>query len=488
MALLAALWLAGLCWHLLRLALGGIGLMRLSRRSAPFTLECGCDVRLAAAEEGPSTFGALRPIVLLPRSAPAWPAARLKAVLDHEMAHVRRRDAASQLLARLTCALYWPNPLLWLALAALRREAEIAADDEVLAAGMMPSAYAAELLELARDSAGPAPGIAMADSALAARLKSVLAENSSRKGVTRMDMAKTVSFGLAATLLLGVARFDIAVAQDVAPPAADVSPRVDATPQVEVNREVSRDVQQRVQAKTDAARAKAEAAIAKVRAKAEAETDPVRREQLRQAADQVAADAARALAHAEEARKAAQDVASAQIRRAMTRTGNSADAVAASRSLAAAEQAEKAARDVAMTQVGDAMRRTAADRVNVREAEQRAQEAMAQMREQARADARARVESLRALEDVGPQVAAAVAKAMADAHVSDQVVKALADVHIDEIVAKAMEEARPAIAAAMARERRAAEAMPPRPPRAPDVLPALPVPPVPPAPLPPPAP
>jgi beta-lactamase regulating signal transducer with metallopeptidase domain len=113
--LLVALWLAGLCWQLARLGLGTFGLMRLRHASAAFAseIETGCAVRLAAGEDGPSTFGILRPLILLPRSARAWPVARMEAVLRHEAAHVARRDVASQFLARLVCALYWLNPLLW---------------------------------------------------------------------------------------------------------------------------------------------------------------------------------------------------------------------------------------------------------------------------------------------------------------------------------------------------------------------------------------
>ena len=223
--LLAVLWLAGLAWQLFRMSLGGIGLLRLRRASLPFPagIEPGCDVRLAPDEAGPSTFGILHPIILLPQSAAGWPVARLDAVLRHEAAHVARRDAATQFAGRLVCAVFWFNPLLWLAHRALRRAAEIAADDAVLASGMTPSLYAAELVRLAAERQGMAAGIAMAGPPLRQRVQSVLSEHASRKGVTKMDIARTVTLGLAATLLLGVARFDIALAQD-APPPPQIAP------------------------------------------------------------------------------------------------------------------------------------------------------------------------------------------------------------------------------------------------------------------------
>ena len=56
-------------------------------------------------------------------------------VLWHELAHVRRGDAGSHLLARAALSLYWWNPLLWLAWRQFLRERERAADDIVLNGG-----------------------------------------------------------------------------------------------------------------------------------------------------------------------------------------------------------------------------------------------------------------------------------------------------------------------------------------------------------------
>jgi beta-lactamase regulating signal transducer with metallopeptidase domain len=472
--LLVGLWLVGLCWQALRLGLGRLGLMRLRRRSSPFAaeIETGCDVRLSQGEDGPCTFGILRPLILLPRSAQGWPVARLEAVLRHEAAHVARRDAASQLLARLVCAVLWLNPLLWLAARALRRDAEIAADDAVLASGMTPSLYAAELVRLAAEANGIAPGIAMATPPLTQRVEAVLADNSSRKGVTRMDIAKTVSFGLAVTLLLGVARFDIAVAQNA--PA----------PKMERNGEKDAAIEARTKAETAAVKAKVDAVVAQAKAKAAAETDPAKREQYRKAAEQIAADAARvrtdadraAVQYAVEARKhmamafqLADEVRQQAEQRqrlaeAMPPSGGHAES-SASRSESVTINGTTYSGNVELKQdrrggpITITADRASADRVQADDAQRQSMKAMA--------DA---------------HIDQQIAKAMADAHLSETIAKALADAHLDETTRKAIMDAHieQRIVEAMARVQPKIDAAA----RAAAKIPAIP--PVPPAPLPPP--
>ena len=96
------------------------------------------------------TWGLLRPAVLLPVSAPSWNEERMRVVLDHELAHVARRDWAVQIAAELVRCVYWFHPLVWIACRRLRQESEQACDDRVLAMGHAGTAYASHLLDLAR--------------------------------------------------------------------------------------------------------------------------------------------------------------------------------------------------------------------------------------------------------------------------------------------------------------------------------------------------
>lgn len=97
-----------------------------------------------------ATFGIFHPRVLLPAHASGWSNDRIRTVLLHELAHVRRHDWLVQMAAEALRCVYWFNPLMWIACARLRCESEYACDDAVLGRGMAPRDYAAHLLELAR--------------------------------------------------------------------------------------------------------------------------------------------------------------------------------------------------------------------------------------------------------------------------------------------------------------------------------------------------
>jgi hypothetical protein len=86
------------------------------------------EVREAADVGGPVTVGWRRPIVLLPPQWRNWDDDELRAVLAHEVAHIRRADYAAWLVARFSVALHFYHPLAhWLA-SRLHLQQELAAD------------------------------------------------------------------------------------------------------------------------------------------------------------------------------------------------------------------------------------------------------------------------------------------------------------------------------------------------------------------------
>lgn len=206
-------WLIGSCATLGRTAVGLLGAARLLRRCNAVTAgplieaadEAGRRLsirRPIAVQVGssaapitiPMTFGLLPPIVLLPECAASWPVERLRVVMLHEIAHVKRRDWLTTMLAEVACALYWFHPFVWLAAYHLRAESEQACDDLVLTSGVQAVDYADHLLEVVRGlkgQRGPMPAVVtMAqDRDLTGRLKTILAESKNRSVATKRGLA-----------------------------------------------------------------------------------------------------------------------------------------------------------------------------------------------------------------------------------------------------------------------------------------------------------
>jgi len=143
------------------------------------------------------TWGFVQPKVILPRSAQDWTDARIRVVLSHELAHIKRGDWLIQMLAEIARAGYWFNPVMWIACRVLRQESEQATDDVVLQAGIDGSEYAAHLLDLARAFSRhrpwlPAPAIAR-PSSLERRVSAMLNTRVNRAPLTRAARAGIVA-------------------------------------------------------------------------------------------------------------------------------------------------------------------------------------------------------------------------------------------------------------------------------------------------------
>ncbi|HZL12657.1 MAG TPA: M56 family metallopeptidase, partial [Verrucomicrobiae bacterium] len=109
-------------------------------------------VKLTANTMSPAVCGLFRPVILIPQSlAENFSDEQLRAVLLHELIHLRRRDVWVNFLQSLLQIFYWWQPLVWLANARIRRVREEAVDDAVmLALRDDAEAYAPTLLEVAK--------------------------------------------------------------------------------------------------------------------------------------------------------------------------------------------------------------------------------------------------------------------------------------------------------------------------------------------------
>ena len=217
---LIGIWLLGAVAILGRIAVGLVAVRFVSRRTQLITdaawlpmamdiaEEMGVSRRLRFLRSGrasmPVATGLFRPSVIMPADADTWSENRLRVVLLHELAHVKRRDCLTHVLAQAACAFYWFNPLAWLAVKRARAERERACDDLVLACGTRGSEYADLLLEMARVLRGdrfPAllggASLAMAHrSQLEGRLMAILDPRVPRSGLTRTRAAAVVAVAL----------------------------------------------------------------------------------------------------------------------------------------------------------------------------------------------------------------------------------------------------------------------------------------------------
>jgi len=208
---LVLLWAGGAVLLLLRLVLSHWLLQALARSSriepalqarfdhtrSSLEIPGNVSLRISSNSIMPQTFGFFRPCVVLPSDAVNWTPSRLQAVLAHELGHIKRRDPLSQLLVQFVCAIYWFNPLVWLAARQIESDRERACDDLVLNHGVKASDYAQHLLEVVtgcdddRFTACASVGMAR-PSRLEGRVVSILDDRVNRRSITRALLAVTL--------------------------------------------------------------------------------------------------------------------------------------------------------------------------------------------------------------------------------------------------------------------------------------------------------
>jgi hypothetical protein len=114
-------------------------------------------------------------------------------------------------MAMIACAIHWFNPLVWMLGRLSTRDAELAADDLVLYAGVRPSTYADALLNLAGSvfhvpAAQPAMPLARRGS-LAARIHAILRESDRRIDIGRLTRIAVIGGSCVIGMLAACVRF-----------------------------------------------------------------------------------------------------------------------------------------------------------------------------------------------------------------------------------------------------------------------------------------
>ncbi len=95
----------------------------------------------------PGVFGIFRPVLLWPRDIDTMlDEAQVRAILAHELAHIRRRDNLAAAVHTLIEVIFWFHPLVWWIGSRLVDERERACDEEVVRRGSDPHVYAESIL------------------------------------------------------------------------------------------------------------------------------------------------------------------------------------------------------------------------------------------------------------------------------------------------------------------------------------------------------
>jgi beta-lactamase regulating signal transducer with metallopeptidase domain len=121
-----------------------------------------------------------RPVLLVPSGSCGTASLDWSSILCHELAHRKRHDHLSSLLAELMiCLLPW-QPLFWLARWRLADLSEEACDDWVIASGQVGTRYARTLLSLtALGQAALIPAVGTTKTGLAGRIRRILRDECS---------------------------------------------------------------------------------------------------------------------------------------------------------------------------------------------------------------------------------------------------------------------------------------------------------------------
>jgi len=182
---------------------------------ASMKIKCRVGLKVSPNATTPSVCGLIRPVILVPWNlASTLGASRMRTVLMHELAHIRRADLWVNLAQTVLQIIYFYNPLLWIANCVIRRIREQAVDEAVLVAmGKAAQQYPQTLVDVAKMAfKRPALslrliGVVESKSALAGRIKHIL-------GRPFPKTAKLGIIGLLAIIIAGAVLLPMAKARN----------------------------------------------------------------------------------------------------------------------------------------------------------------------------------------------------------------------------------------------------------------------------------
>ncbi|HWC64018.1 MAG TPA: M56 family metallopeptidase, partial [Rhizomicrobium sp.] len=214
-------WLAGVAFLSLRFTGGFLLLERKCRRqSAPpdsrtlalcrevqqrLGLDRGVRYLACAWLNVPAAIGAFRPVILLPVTLAGLTETQFRAVIAHELAHVRRWDFLVNLFQIFTETLLFYHPAIWWLTARIRAERELCCDEIAVIEAGDRLAYARALTWMAKQGSASLLAPAATHGILTERIFHILGREGSRHRIAGLGgslFLLTASLALASVLIL----------------------------------------------------------------------------------------------------------------------------------------------------------------------------------------------------------------------------------------------------------------------------------------------
>ncbi len=199
-AALFAVWLIGFFIAFRQLCRSYLKLRRVRRRARATSIEalecCTFEyhaplisqarICLSTEVQSPSFAGLLHPVILLPADILNWTTAKERtAILQHELAHLARRDHYANFFQALLGSIFFFHPLVRYALNQLNIEREMSCDEAVLGFGANANLYVESLLKVAAQTLAPdafhQPAYFASKKTLQRRIEMILKQDGTRR-------------------------------------------------------------------------------------------------------------------------------------------------------------------------------------------------------------------------------------------------------------------------------------------------------------------
>ena len=149
--LIPAIWLCGVLVVMVRFGYEWWKIRAAKRAATPLEMVAGVPILSSPSSMEPGIFGIVRPVLLLPQGIPQrLTAEQLKAIVAHEMCHVRRRDNLTYAVHMAVEALFWFHPAVWWIGVRLIDERERACDEAVVQSCSAAQVYAEGILNVCK--------------------------------------------------------------------------------------------------------------------------------------------------------------------------------------------------------------------------------------------------------------------------------------------------------------------------------------------------